>query len=75
MTVRISAFPFLEKFRYIKLHGPQPPDILFIDLDARNSSQDMRYILALVKTLRISKTDSILMDNQLSWKVVLEDII
>ena len=30
---RISAFPFLEKYQ-ITIHGPQPPDILFIDLDA-----------------------------------------
>jgi hypothetical protein len=30
---RISAYPFLEEYQ-ITIHGSQPPDILFIDLDA-----------------------------------------
>ena len=49
---RISAFPLLENW-YIKLHGPQPPDILFIDLDASqfNKSGQALY-LALIKTLK-----------------------
>jgi hypothetical protein len=48
---RISAFPFLEKW-YIKLHGPQPPDILFIDLDASQFKSGHALYLALVETLK-----------------------
>ncbi|MGB7956385.1 MAG: hypothetical protein WCF23_20625, partial [Candidatus Nitrosopolaris sp.] len=48
---RISAFPFLEKW-YIKLHGPQRPHILFIDLDASQFKSGRALYLALVQTLR-----------------------
>ena len=48
---RISAFPFLENW-YIKLHGPQPPDILFIDLDASQFKSGRALYLALIKTLK-----------------------
>ena len=48
---RISAFPFLENW-YIKLHGPQPPDILFIDLDASQFKSGRALYLALVRTLK-----------------------
>ena len=48
---RISAFPFLENW-YIKLHGPQPPDILFIDLDASQFKSGHALYLALVRTLK-----------------------
>jgi hypothetical protein len=70
---RISAFPFLENW-YIKLHGPQPPDILFIDLDASQFKSGRGLYLALVKTLK-NIQDRILIVNQPYWKVVLEDII
>ena len=48
---RISAFPFLEKYQ-ITMHGPQPPDILFIDLDASQFKSGRALYLALVKTLK-----------------------
>jgi len=48
---RISAFPFLENW-YITLHGPQPPDILFIDLDASQFKSGRALYLALVQTLK-----------------------
>jgi hypothetical protein len=48
---RISAFPFLENW-YIKLHGPQPPDILFIDIDASQFKTGHGLYLALIKTLK-----------------------
>ncbi len=48
---RISAFPFLENW-YIKLHGPQAPDILFIDLDASQFKSGRALYLALVQTLK-----------------------
>lgn len=48
---RISAFPFLEDW-YIKLHGPQTPDILFIDLDASQFKSERALNLALAQTLR-----------------------
>src|SRR3989442_14889064 len=48
---RISAFPYLENW-YIKLHGPQPPDILFIDLDASQFKSGRALYLALVETLK-----------------------
>jgi hypothetical protein len=48
---RISAFPFLENW-YIKLHGPQPPDILFIDLDVSQFKSGRALYLALVQTLK-----------------------
>jgi hypothetical protein len=48
---RISAFPFLEKYQ-ITIHGPQPPDILFIDLDASQFKTGRVLYLALIKTLK-----------------------
>ena len=48
---RISAFPLLENW-YIKLHGPQPPDILFIDLDASQFKTGRALYLTLIKTLK-----------------------
>lgn len=48
---RISAFPFLEKYQ-ITLHGPQPPDILFIDLDASQFKSGRALYLTLVRTLK-----------------------
>jgi len=48
---RISAYPFLENW-YVKLHGPQPPDILFIDLDASQFKSGRALYLALVQTLK-----------------------
>jgi hypothetical protein len=48
---RISAFPFLEKYQ-IAIHGPQPPDILFIDLDASQFKSGRALYLALVETLK-----------------------
>jgi hypothetical protein len=48
---RISAFPFLENW-HIKLHGPQPPDILFIDLDASQFKSGRGLYRALVGTLK-----------------------
>ena len=48
---RISAFPFLENW-YIRLHGPQPPDVLFIDLDASQFKSKRALDLTLVKTVK-----------------------
>ena len=48
---RISAFPFLEKYQ-ITIHGPQPPDILFIDLDASQFKTGRALYLTLIKTLK-----------------------
>jgi len=48
---RISAFPFQEKYQ-ITIHGPQPPDILFIDLDASQFKSGRALYLALVQTLK-----------------------
>ena len=48
---RISAFSLLENW-YIKLHGSQPPDILFIDLDASQFKSGRALYLALVRTLK-----------------------
>ena len=48
---RISAFPFLKKYQ-ITIHGPQRPDILFIDLDASQFKSGRALYLALVETLK-----------------------
>jgi hypothetical protein len=51
---RISAFPFLENW-YVKLHGSQPLDILFINLDASQFKSGRALYLALVETQEYSR--------------------
>jgi hypothetical protein len=48
---RISAFSFLEN--KVTIHGPQAPDILFIDLDASQFKSELILHLALAQTLNI----------------------
>ncbi|MGB7953702.1 MAG: hypothetical protein WCF23_06950 [Candidatus Nitrosopolaris sp.] len=51
MTAEYLHFLFWENW-YIKLHGSQPPDILFIDLYASQFKTGRALYLALVRTLK-----------------------